>query len=199
MLPPTVAFRYARHLLINIIHYFYEPQKASRPAAGGSNGLVKMQRPNKRMRSVRSLGGTTSCQKARSLGMSYPRTGIMGKKHSVTEKYQYLQAWIEKNPPNNQSEEKADEWSWVERSIRPCHELVERKFQLVYLRQKDHLHKSAKWNHRSERCFWNFWNRTNSREVRAVKPSLQERYKKLSQDLVQSQSWNPDELAQNSI
>ena len=38
--------------------------------------------------------------------MSYPRTGIMGKKHSVTEKYQYLQAWIEKNPPNNQSEEK---------------------------------------------------------------------------------------------
>ena len=124
------------HLLINIIHYFYEPQKASRPAAGGSNGLVEMQRPNKRMRSVRSLGGTTSCQKARSLGMGYPRTGIMGKKHSVTEKYQYLQAWIEKNPPNNQSEEKADESSWVERSIRPCHELVERKFQLVYLRQK---------------------------------------------------------------
>ena len=111
MLPPAVVFRYARHLLINIIHYFYEPQKASRPAAGGSNGLVKMQRPNKRMRSVRSLGGTTSCQKARSLGMSYPRTGIMGKKHSATEKYQYLQDWIETNPPNNQSEEKADESS----------------------------------------------------------------------------------------
>ena len=65
--------------------------------------------------------------------------------------------------------------------------------------KKDHLHKYANRNHRSERCFWNFWNRTNSREVRAVKPSLQERYKKLSQDLVQSQSWNPDELAQNSI
>ena len=109
MLPPTVVFRYARHLLINIINTFMNLKKTPRLAAGGSNGLVKMQRPYKTMRSVRSLGGTTSCQKARSLGMSYPRTGIMGKKHSVTEKYQYLQSWIEKNPPNNQSEEKADE------------------------------------------------------------------------------------------
>ena len=48
-------------------------------------------------------------RKARTMGMNYPRAAIIGQKHPVSPKCHYLRAWIEKNPPNNQSEEKAVE------------------------------------------------------------------------------------------
>ena len=39
--------------------------------------------------------------------------------------------------------------------------------------KKDHLHKFAELKDRSKRCFWNFWNRTNSGEDSAGKPRWQ--------------------------
>ena len=37
-------------------------------------------------------------RKARTMGLKYPRTGIIGDKHSVTDKSVYLINWLEKNP-----------------------------------------------------------------------------------------------------
>ena len=144
----------------------------------------------------------TSCQKARSLGMSYPRTGIMGKKHSVTENINISRPGSKRILPTTRAKKKRTSEAELNAPSGHVMNSLNANFSSYTCAKKDHLHKSAKWNHRSERCFWNFWNRTNSREVTAVKPSLQERYKKLSQDLNEKSienASNPDELAQISI
>ena len=138
-------------------------------------------------------------RKARTMGMSYPRAGIIGKKHSVPESVNISVPGSKRILPTTRAKKKRTSEAELNAPSGHVMNSLNANFSSYTCAKKDHLHKYAKRNHRSERCFWNFWNRTNSREARAVKPSLQERYKKLSQDLVQSQSWNPDELAQNSI
>ena len=46
---------------------------------------------------------------ARTMGMKYPRTGIIGDKPSVTDKSSYLIKWLEENTPNTGTQSEKDE------------------------------------------------------------------------------------------